>query len=473
MTAAPNVEIAPPGELDGEWLRAAPPAARPRWPPRRLLGAMLGALLVSGLLAYGDAQRESSEAFADFAQEQTTLARAVAAMISPRPGHDAAIDEDQLLRALASIERPNELAMFLHRRGDPTLRAAGGRAFQGRRLVEALSHGDSVVRLSPVEAEALGLPRRTALAGLTRVDAGHPGAWDIVSVASAGRQRDREMWADRRLVFSMLVAAGLVLTFGGAAMRMQRKELLLEHELTVAAVSRQRDERLQQASRAAVIGTFAIGVAHEISTPLGVIAGRAENIEKRLSAPGGASDHNVRVILAQIDDIKQIIRGFLGLARGDAPTAQVIRTETIARAAVTMVEHRFSQGGVSLTCDVAPDLPPVLGDVNLLQHAVTTLLLNARDASGPGGSVRVSVARDGDDVVIAVDDSGPGISPADAQRAVQPFFATKLRKDGTGLGLAVAHEIVANHGGTLALSSASSHGTRATVRLPATAAPAA
>jgi hypothetical protein len=100
-----------------------------------------------------------------------------------------------------------------------------------------------------------------------------------------------------------------------------------------------------------------------------------------------------------------------------------------------MVEHRFAQASVSLTCTVAPELPAILGDLTLLQHAATNLLLNAYQASGAGGHVGVSVTRDGDQVVVAIDDSGPGISPVDAQRAVQPFFATKLRKDGTGLGL--------------------------------------
>ena len=77
---------------------------------------------------------------------------------------------------------------------------------------------------------------------------------------------------------SVFTAAGLVLAFGGLALRVQRKELTLERGLAVADARHRSDERLQRATRAAVMGTLAMGVAREISTPLGVIATRAEQM---------------------------------------------------------------------------------------------------------------------------------------------------------------------------------------------------
>ena len=114
-----------------------------------------------------------------------------------------------------------------------------------------------------------GLPPRTAIAGIAYPDV--PGGIHVVTVSSAEHQRDRESWARRRLLLSVAAAAGLVLAFGGVALRMQRKELVLEAELAVAALQRRSDERLERTSKAAAFGTLAIGVAHEISTPLGVI----------------------------------------------------------------------------------------------------------------------------------------------------------------------------------------------------------
>jgi signal transduction histidine kinase len=108
---------------------------------------------------------------------------------------------------------------------------------------------------------------------------------------------------------------------------------------------------------------------------------------------------------------------------------------------------------------------------------VVNLLLNACDACKTvGGAIVVRAALEANasagDVVIVVEDSGVGISEADAGRALEPFFTTKAREGGTGLGLAIAREIVSNHRGTLTLAPRPERGTRATVRLPPAPAPA-
>ena len=170
--------------------------------------------------------------------------------------------------------------------------------------------------------------------------------------------------------------------------------------------------------------------------------------------------------MAQIDRIKQVIGGLLGLARGDAPSAERIEPSHVVAEAVGLTEHRFAQSRVRLRQAIEAELPPVLGDARLLEHAVVNLLLNACDASAAGGEVTVRARREGDDVEIAVEDAGVGISPADVGRAREPFFTTKPRGEGYGLGLAVAHEIVASHRGTLALAARLPRGTRAAIRLP-------
>jgi signal transduction histidine kinase len=429
------------------------------WKPARnirLIGAMVLIIAAIAGASYWDARRESEAAFADFADEQTTLARAVATAGLARP----ATDDAAFLAGLRPIERERSLVLLARRPGDGALRTSSGGVVTSPALSNALERGLSALRIPRDDAPAFGLPQRTAVAGLARA-----GGWDVVAVATAERQRDREFWARRRSLLSVFTAAGLVLAFGGLAMRNQRKELVLERELALEAARRARDERLERASRAAVMGTLAMGVAHEISTPLGVIAARAEQVAAKVDG-----DERLRVsvqaILSQIDRIKQVIGGLLGLARGDAPSAERIEPARVIDEAVGLTEHRFGKSRVRLRREVDANLPAVLGDPRLLEHAVVNLLLNACDASRPDGEVTVRARRVDADVEIAVEDAGAGISPADVGRALEPFFTTKPRGEGHGLGLAVAQEIVSSHRGTLALAPRAPRGTRAAIRLP-------
>jgi signal transduction histidine kinase len=327
-------------------------------------------------------------------------------------------------------------------------------------------------RLAPAEAGQLGLPARTAVAGLASLDAGAAGRWGVAAIASAERERDRERWARWRLILGVAAASGLVLTFGGLAMRNQRKELLLQHQLALADLRRQGDERLERAGRAATMGALAVGVAHEISTPLGIIAGRAEQLLPKVSADERAAG-SVRIILEQIDRIHRVIRGLLGLARGDRPTAEPLDPAALVQGAVGLVEHRFEKAGVGLDADITPGLPIVHGDPRLLEHALVNLLLNACDASPSGTRVHLATtAEDGGHILrIDVVDHGPGISAENAGRVLEPFFSTKLGQGGTGLGLPIVQEIVANHRGSLELTSPIPGGTRATIRFPTTEEP--
>ncbi len=494
-----------------------------------ILWLMLLAIALIAGLSYLDAERESRAALADFAEEQTTLARSLAAALSARlaAAHDDALavaqsqspsqsanasiverylsvtirprgtkpgpkppDRDRavllsfpagagahvdltvslasLLTDLKATERPNRVMLLLRPPAAHKLRTVDGRLVEAADVLAALDSGRTFLRLSPDEAGRLGLPPRTAVAGLARIDTGAAGQWGIASIASAERERDRERWARWRLVLSVTTASGLVLMFGGLAMQKQRKELVLQHQLALADLARQGDERLEKAGRAATMGTLAVGVAHEISTPLGIIAGRAEQLIPKV-ANDERSASSVRIILEQIDRIHRVIRGLLGLARGDRPTTEPILPAALVAGAVSLVEHRFQKAEVRLTTEVAPDLPTIHGDPRLLEHALVNLLLNACDACSAGGAVRVTaLANDtGRGLSIDVVDDGPGISHADAGRVLEPFFSTKPSGKGTGLGLPIVQEIVTNHRGSLSIVPVPPHGTRAVIKLPA------
>jgi signal transduction histidine kinase len=257
-----------------------------------------------------------------------------------------------------------------------------------------------------------------------------------------------------------------VLAFGGVALRQQRKELELGRALALADVQRQADEVLGRSHRIATLGTFAVGIAHEISTPLGVIAGRAEQLEPRVAGDERAA-RGVREIIAQSDRIGRVIRGFLNLARGGVPADEPVAPAAVVRGALALVEHRFARAGVRLESEVPPDVRPVRGDARLLEHALINLLLNACDACARGGAVVVSVVAAEDTVSVRVADDGVGIAPEAAQRATEPFFTTKPGGEGSGLGLAIVSEIVHHHRGALVITPRPPRGTLVSMDLPA------
>ena len=374
-----------------------------------------------------------------------------------RPGD--LVDRDQRLA------HQSELLLLVAPPGDSSLYSMDGRVVSSPPLRDALDRGGSTLRLRRPEAEQIGLAARTSMAGIARVDVKDLGHWSVISVASAARERDREKRAMWRLVLGVLVASGLVLLFGGAALRRQRKELRLERELAVAEVQRERDEDLLHSERVATMGTFAMGIAHEVATPLGVIIGRAEQLLAK-ARDDDRTTRSAQTILTQADRIQHIVRRFLDMARGGPPSLERVDPSGVARAATAAVEHRFERAGVALASDIPATMPAIQCDRDLLEQAIVNLLLNACEACGQGGRVEVTARSDAEQVVFVVIDDGAGISPENARRATEPFFTTKQEGMGTGLGLAIAAEIAKSHRGDLVIAPNADKGTRARIEIP-------
>ncbi len=442
---------------------------------------MMVAIGVVTLLAWWDEQREADAAMRDLESEQSVLASSLAAdlrahLVARQAGGkapDAGVDLADLLDVGEPI-RKEQILLFVLPPG-ASMRALDGGVVRSPPLEQAVTRGASTLRLSRPEAAEVGLPERTSVAGIASVDVGEQGRWSVVTVASAARERDRQKRAVWRLVLGVLMASGLVVAFGGAALRRQRKQLELQRELAVAEAQRERNEELLRAERVATMGTFALGIAHEVSTPLGVIVGRAEQLLGRAQGDERLG-RSAQAILNQADRIQHIVRRFLDMARGRPPSMEQADPAQIVRAAVSAVGHRFARARVRLDADIPPTMPLVQCDRDLLEHAIVNLLLNACEACQPGGHVSLTARADAGQVGFVVVDDGTGISPEDAARATEPFFTTKADGTGTGLGLAIASEIVKSHRGELATgpNQVEGKGTRARIEIPiAPASPAA
>ena len=405
-------------------------AIRTRW----LVLAMVVAVAGVAALAIWDEEVRTHDALGELGSDEVAVADAVA-----RVRRDA----------LPALDEPEHRVILLAHgaatRVDGTPVAIPG-------LREAIDRGESVVRIDRDVAASLGLPHRTAMLGISE-------GRDVAIATSAASLRDRSTGRVRRIAWTIALAASLVGLFGGLALARQRRQLELARELALRA----KDAELDRLARAATMAAIGSGVAHELSTPLGVIVGRAEQLAARANGDERIAKA-ARTILEQVDHVDRVVRGLLGLARG-APIALVpVAPGALVREAAELVDHRFARANVKLDVQVAGELPEVRCEPLLFKHALVNLLLNACDASPAGASVRLDVRASDGELAFVVTDDGEGIAPADAARALEPFYTTKPQ--GTGLGLAIAREIASSHRGALAIGPREPHGTRASITVP-------
>jgi signal transduction histidine kinase len=224
-----------------------------------------------------------------------------------------------------------------------------------------------------------------------------------------------------------------------------------------------RDE-LMVRDRMATAGVLAAGVSHEIRSPLQVILIAVDEVRETL---GPAVDRYVSTTIDDIADagarIALIVQDLSSFAKPvDDPLSAVKLGEAVASAA-RLASYKFGPG-VTLTCD-GIDVPPVVGNSGRLVQLVLNLLANAARATRPDvpNSMRVSAALEGDRVVLAIADTGTGMSPQTQARLFEAFFTTGGDRGGTGLGLVICKSLVEKMGGTIAITSELGVGT--TVRL--------
>jgi PAS domain S-box-containing protein len=219
------------------------------------------------------------------------------------------------------------------------------------------------------------------------------------------------------------------------------------------------DLQLAQVAKMASLGEMATGLAHELNQPLATISMAAENALAALPQPGDptltAKLDRIRRQAVRASEIVKRMRIF-GRKQDGAPTHIAI-SDAIAGAA-DIASTRLMQARATLTTDIAPDLPAVVGHAVMLEQVLVNLIANAADAietrtpplAGDDRSVRISASHDTDRIRIRVSDRAGGVDPEILTRIFEPFFTTKPVGAGIGLGLSVSYGIVTEMGGTIA-----------------------
>ncbi|MEZ4453205.1 MAG: ATP-binding protein [Nannocystaceae bacterium] len=231
-------------------------------------------------------------------------------------------------------------------------------------------------------------------------------------------------------------------------------------------------EHLRRSERLATVGTLAAGLAHELGTPLHVIAGRA-----RMIAEDGTTDEehrgDARIVVEQAARVQRIIEQLLDFARPRHAERRPVDLAQILRGDINLLAPLLQRRSVraELVALEGPTPPVVRADPDQLRQVFTNLLMNATQAMSRGGVIHVRLDHRqhppeglGDDPLgrytrITITDEGSGIPPEHLPRLFDPFFTTKEIGEGTGLGLAVAYGIINDHGGWITATSQESGAT--------------
>ncbi len=259
-----------------------------------------------------------------------------------------------------------------------------------------------------------------------------------------------------------------------------------ERTQTEAAGRLDAERQLQQAQKLAALGRLASEVAHEIGTPLSIISGRTEVIRKKLP-PDHPLARDAGTVLRQVERISGVLRQLLDHARPRRLTPQPLSVGSVFHRVVDLLEPLAGQRRVTLVAEVPAALPPILADAEQVQQVLLNLVTNALDATPAGGRVRLAAGavessaippsagdrlrvsrgrfpRPG--VTLRVEDTGCGIPPDRLEKIFEPFFSTKERAGGTGLGMAIVEDIVRAHGAAIEIESAEGRGTTVWLRWP-------
>ena len=227
------------------------------------------------------------------------------------------------------------------------------------------------------------------------------------------------------------------------------------------------EEAVRRSERLAALGQLSAGLAHELRNPLGTIKGSAEMLARTLDSENEVAREMSGFITSEVDRANSLITRFLQFARPLALQLAEGDLSQMLDRAIAEVEREAP--GVAIYRNYAPEIPPFAFDAELLERVFYNLVLNAVQASEPGGAVTVKTRASEDTAEIAVIDRGAGIDPKHRGNIFNPFFTTKPA--GVGLGLAIVAKIVDEHGGKIAVESEPGMGSVFRVLLPMRSSP--
>jgi len=269
---------------------------------------------------------------------------------------------------------------------------------------------------------------------------------------------------------------------GGRVLELRRSPIAGGGFVTLYAdvtARQQSEQRLRQAEKMAAIGRLTAGIVHDFNNLLSTIIGNAELLERDLAGAGNpALERRVALVLHSAERGADLVRRLLAFARKQQLAPSVVDLNAIVHGMGELMRSTVGNG-VRLRVGLLEGLWPALVDLVQMEHVILNLAINARDAMPQGGLLTIETANlpggsrgphedlpPGDYVMLAITDTGTGMTDEVRRNAFEPFFTTKAAGEGTGLGLSQVYGVVSQSGGGVEIDSAPGRGTTVRIYLP-------
>jgi signal transduction histidine kinase len=222
-------------------------------------------------------------------------------------------------------------------------------------------------------------------------------------------------------------------------------------------------EKLSRAEHLSTLGEMVAGISHEIRNPLGIIKSSSELLKKKM-AGYDPSNTIPDIIIEESVRLNNIITDFLNFAKPRIPNMMACNVEDVLEKNINFLASHIEQEGYMVEKHYDPNIPEITADSDMLYQAFLNILINAMQAMPEGGKIRVAIQSTDNTVKIFFEDEGEGI-PQDLMGKIwDPFFTTKAK--GTGLGLGIVKNIIESHSGNVQIRTRPGAGARVKVELP-------
>jgi two-component system sensor histidine kinase/response regulator len=226
---------------------------------------------------------------------------------------------------------------------------------------------------------------------------------------------------------------------------------------------REEQERKSHDERLTALDQMVEGVAHEIRNPVTAIGGFARRLYDRL--PDGTQEkHYAEVIVNESKRLEQMVKQIVEATVISIPSLRKREINEVVHEALAACKEKLTEGKVKTTLSLTDDLPPLIMDAGNLRRVIAHLISNAISAMPEGGNLTIATSKRNHYGQIQVTDTGIGIPPKILPHIFDPFFTTKIT--GPGLGLAMVHKIIKQHGGQISVESEPNKGTSFSIVLP-------